>query len=83
VLPLQFKGPDSWENLGIRGDETFDLEVPAQLKPQQEMVLVIHRKDGTQSKIALLSRIDTAIEVDYYLHGGILPFVLRELLAAA
>jgi len=83
VLPLQFKGPDSWENLGIRGDETFDLEVPAQLKPQQEMVLVIHRKDGTQSQIALLSRIDTAIEVDYYLHGGILPFVLRELLAAA
>ena len=83
VLPLQFKGDQSWQSLAIQGTETFDLEVPAQLKPQQDMLLVIHRADGSRTELGLLSRIDTAIEVDYYLHGGILPFVLRELLAAA
>ncbi len=82
VLPLQFKGTDSWQSLGIRGDEVFDLEMPAELKPQQEITLTIRRADGSTSAVVLTSRIDTPIEVDYYQHGGILPFVLRELLAA-
>ena len=47
VLPLQFKGGDSWESLGIKGDETFDVELGAELKPQQDATLVIHRGDGT------------------------------------
>ena len=83
VLPLQFKGSDSWQSLGIQGDERFDLEIPTKLKPQQDIVLVVHRQDGSSSKVTLLSRIDTAIEVDYFLHGGILPYVLRDLLSAA
>ncbi|MBU6189509.1 MAG: aconitate hydratase AcnA [Betaproteobacteria bacterium] len=82
VLPLQFKGSDSWQSLGINGDETFDIEVPDELKPQQDITLVIRRADGSTQKVKLLSRIDTAIEVDYYKHGGILPYVLRDLLAA-
>ncbi|MFA7504629.1 MAG: aconitate hydratase AcnA [Burkholderiaceae bacterium] len=82
VLPLQFKGADSWESLGITGGETFDIQVPATLKPRQEIILVIHRPDGSRTNVSLLSRIDTPVEVDYYLHGGILPYVLRELLAA-
>src|SRR5690606_26521290 len=82
VLPLQFKGADSWESLGITGGETFDIQVPSTLKPQQEIMLVIHRADGSRTNVSLLSRIDTPVEVDYYLHGGILPYVLRELLAA-
>jgi aconitate hydratase len=82
VLPLQFKGNDSWQSLGIRGDETFDLQVPAEFKPQQDIVLVIRSADGATKQVSLLSRIDTPIEVDYYKHGGILPYVLRELLAA-
>ena len=82
VLPLQFKGSDSWQSLGINGDETFDIEVPDELKPQQDITLVIRRADGSIRKVKLLSRIDTAIEVDYYKHGGILPYVLRDLLAA-
>ena len=81
VLPLQFKGGDSWQSLGIKGDEQFDIEVPAEIKPQQDVVMTVRASDGSTRKITLLSRIDTAIEVDYYLHGGILPFVLRELLA--
>ncbi|MEK9877296.1 MAG: aconitate hydratase, partial [Betaproteobacteria bacterium] len=83
VLPLQFKGNDSAEKLGITGNETFDIVGLDKLKPQQDIELVITRKDGSKKRVTLLSRIDTAIEVDYFLHGGILPYVLRELLDAA
>ncbi|ANY15275.1 aconitate hydratase AcnA [Bordetella pseudohinzii] len=83
VLPLQFKGDDSAQSLGIRGDETFDISgLEHGIKPMQDVTLTIHRKDGSKQEVTLLLRIDTPIEVDYYLHGGILPFVLRQLLAA-
>jgi aconitate hydratase len=82
VLPLQFTGEDSAQSLGITGEETYDLLLGEDIRPQQEVTLVIHRKDGSQQHAVLKLRIDTAIEVDYYRHGGILPFVLRELLAA-
>ncbi|HEX6793535.1 MAG TPA: aconitate hydratase [Casimicrobiaceae bacterium] len=83
VLPLQFSPGDSAESLGIRGDETFDIAVPDDIKPQQKMSVLMTRKDGSTREIAVLCRIDTPIEVDYYRHGGILPFVLRELLQPA
>jgi aconitate hydratase len=84
VLPLQFKGNDSAESLGIKGDEQFDiLGLEAGIKPQQDVTLMVKRKDGTKQEVKLLLRIDTPIEVDYYLHGGILPYVLRELVAKA
>ena len=83
VLPLQFKGNDSVQTLGITGDETFDLKgLDGEIKPQQDATLVIHRKNGETKEVKVLLRIDTPIEVDYYKHGGILPFVLRQLLAA-
>ncbi|GAB3625463.1 aconitate hydratase [Pandoraea terrae] len=83
VLPLQFKGNDSADSLGITGEETFDIEgLTADVKPQQDLTLVIRRKNGETQKVQVLLRIDTPIEVDYYKHGGILPFVLRQLLAA-
>ncbi|MEB0134103.1 aconitate hydratase AcnA [Actimicrobium sp. CCC2.4] len=83
VLPLQFLGTDSTVTLGITGNETFDLTgIESDIKPQQEATLVIHRADGTSQNVKVLLRIDTPIEVDYYKHGGILPFVLRQLLAA-
>jgi aconitate hydratase len=83
VLPLQFKGSDSVQSLGITGDETYDIEgLGNDFKPQQEVTLVIHRQDGKTQRVPVLLRIDTPIEVDYYKHGGILPFVLRSLLAA-
>ena len=83
VLPLQFKGNDSVQSLGIQGDEEFDILGSNSMKPQQDITLVIKRTDGTRQEVLLLSRIDTPIEVDYYIHGGILPYVLRELLAGA
>jgi aconitate hydratase len=81
VLPLQFKGTDSWESLGIKGDETFDVELSPDIKPQQDATLVITTPAGAVRKVPLVLRIDTPIEVEYYQHGGILPFVLRQLLA--
>ncbi len=83
VLPLQFKGKDSAASLGIKGDETFDIVGLDSLKPQQDIKLVITRKDGSRKEVTLLLRIDTAIEIDYFRHGGILPYVLRELLETA
>ena len=70
-------------SLGIDGTEEFDLVgLDAGIRPQMDVTLVIRRRDGSTTSVPLLLRIDTPIEVDYYLHGGILPFVLRELLAA-
>ena len=82
VLPLQFKGTDSVDALKITGDETFDVTgLDAGIRPQMDVTLVIHRKDGTTKEVPVLLRIDTPIEVDYYLHGGTLPFVLRDLVS--
>jgi aconitate hydratase len=83
VLPLQFLGDDSVHTLGITGTETFDLKgIEGAITPQMEATLVIHRANGESQQVQVLLRIDTPIEVDYYKHGGILPFVLRQLLAA-
>jgi aconitate hydratase len=80
VLPLQFKGNDNLAGFNLSGDETFDLSgIDDNLKPQQDVTLTIRRKDGSSQLVQLLLRIDTPIEVDYYRHGGILPYVLREL----
>lgn len=80
VLPLQFKNDDSFESLGLTGDETFSLlGMEGELIPKQEVALEI-TKDGQKSTVKVLSRLDTLKEVEYYKNGGILPFVLRELL---
>lgn len=82
VLPLQFKTGASWESLGLTGAETIDITLANEIKPQGDAVMTITRPDGSTQSVVLTLRIDTAIEVDYYFHGGILPFVLRQLLAA-
>ena len=82
VLPLQFLPGDGWEKLGLQGNERVDIIPPADLAPQSQAQVVIHRADGSQQQLAVKLRIDTPIEVAYYRHGGILPFVLRQLLAA-
>ena len=82
VLPLQFKDNDSAASLGLTGDESFDIGgIDENLKPQQDVTLTITRRDGSTQQVPLLLRIDTPIEVDYYRHGGILPYVLRELVS--
>ena len=84
VLPLQFKDGESAQTLGITGTETYDLVGLADgITPMMDVTLRIHGADGTTTEHALTLRIDTPIEVEYYLHGGILPYVLRQLVAKA
>ena len=80
VLPLQFKGADSWVSLGLRGDELIDVIPHPDLLPQSDALLRVTRADGTSTQWTVTLRIDTPIEVDYYRSGGILPYVLRQLL---
>jgi aconitate hydratase len=82
VLPLQFKEGTNAQTLGLNGAETFDLiGLDANLKPQQDVILVIHRADGREERVQVRCRIDTPIEIDYYQHGGILPYVLRQIVS--
>ena len=83
VLPLQFMGRESIDTLHLKGDETFDvLGLDDNLRPRQELRLRVHRADGHREEVAMLCRIDTPIEIEYFRYGGILPYVLRQLLAA-
>jgi len=84
VLPLQFHEGTNAATLGLDGTEQFDvLGLGGDIIPRQDLTLRIRRADGTAEEIPVKLRIDTPIEVDYYHHGGILPFVLRELLKSA
>jgi len=84
ILPCQFKGSDSVASLRLDGTETYDiLGVDDSIHPNQEVTLVVHCKDGRTLKVAAILRVDTEIETEYLRHGGIMPYVLRGLLAAA
>ena len=82
VLPLQFKAGESWETLGLKGDETVDVFPHPKLLPQSKAKLVITRANGETVETMVTLRIDTPVEVSYYQAGGILPYVLRQLLSA-
>ncbi|MGH9881937.1 MAG: aconitase family protein, partial [Pyrinomonadaceae bacterium] len=82
VLPCQFKEGVNAASLGLDGSEVFDLlGLENGVRPLQDVTLVIHRADGSTEQVPVILRIDTPIEIDYYQHGGILPYVLRQLLA--
>jgi aconitate hydratase len=81
VLPLQFKEGTTAASLGLDGSETYDvLGLNRSLKPQQDLTLHVTRKGGQTLDVPVRCRIDTPIEIDYYQHGGILPYVLRQIL---
>ncbi len=81
VLPCQFDDGVSAETLGLDGSELFDIAGLAEgLHPRQRVQLVIRRENGTVGQAVVTVRIDTPIEVEYYRHGGILPYVLRQLI---
>ena len=82
VLPLQFKDGTTAQTLKLDGNETFDvIGLTMALKPQQDVSLRITRADGRVEVVPVRCRIDTPIEIDYYQHGGILPYVLRQIMA--
>src|SRR5260370_12608008 len=83
VLLRQFKEGTNAASLNLDGTETFDITglENVEVEPRQDVTLTIRRADGSTQQVPLTLRIDTPIEIDYYLHGGILPYVLRQLLA--
>ena len=82
VLPLQFKEGTTAQTLKLDGSEIYDVVgLTAAIKPQQDLTLKITRKDGAVEQVPVRCRIDTPIEIDYYQHGGILPYVLRQIVA--
>lgn len=82
VLPLQFPEGVNDETLGLKGDELFSITgLSDAITPGQKLPLTIKRADGTTETVDLTLRIDTNIEIDYYRHGGILPYVLRDIVA--
>jgi aconitate hydratase len=84
VLPLQFHEGTNAQSLGLDGTEIYDVAgLESELKPQQELTLRVTRADGSTLDVPVRSRIDTPIEIDYYQHGGILQYVLRQLMAQA
>ena len=82
VLPLQFKDGQTAATLGLDGTESFDLTGLAgvDVRPRQDVTLKITRANGETDNVQLTLRIDTPIELEYYKNGGILPFVLRQLI---
>src|SRR5690554_8129709 len=80
IMLLQLPDGMSRETLGLTGDETVDMEgFAGGIRPRMDITCRIHRADGSSQEIKLLCRIDTADEVEYYRHGGILHYVLRKL----
>jgi aconitate hydratase len=83
VLPLQFQKGEDAKSLGLTGRETFDIEGLGQIAPGSKVSIKFTREDGTSGSFKVLSRIDTANEVEYFRHGGILQYVLRQAMGKA
>lgn len=81
VLPLQFKAGQNAQTFNLTGRETFNIEIPDDLQPMQELTVRFSREDGTESQFTAVARINTPVELDYYRNGGILNTVLRNLLS--
>ena len=82
VLPLQFREGTTAQTLKLDGSETYDvIGLSTAIKPQQDLILRVHHKSGLVEMVPVRCRIDTPIEIDYYQHGGILPYVLRQIVA--
>ena len=81
VLPLQFKNGESKDTHGFTGDETFTIQNVAGLKPRQDVDVIVKRADGSTFTLTALCRIDTVNELEYFMNGGILQYVLRKLAA--
>ena len=81
VLPLQFKDGDSWQSLGLNGEETFDIEgLNDQIQPFQEVKVTATKPDGSTTQFDAVIRLDSQVEIEYYKNGGILHTVLRQFL---
>lgn len=83
VLPLQFLDGDGWQALGLDGSELFSIKGMSQLAPHKELQITARKADGNEVTFQTIARLDTDIDVEYMIHGGILPYVLRKLIKEA
>ena len=81
VLPLVFKEGDSWENLDLEGFEIFSISGIENMEPRKLLQVTAAKKDGSEVSFEVIARLDTEVDVDYFENGGILPYVLRKILA--
>lgn len=79
VLPLQFTNGDSWKSLGLDGTETYDIKGVADVTPRGTLKVTAVKPDGKEIKFDVMARLDTDVEIEYFKHGGILPYVLRRM----
>ncbi len=81
ILPLQFLEGEDAESLGLRGDEVYDiLGIEEGLHPKKELKVVAHRPDGSKKEFRVICRLDNEVEIDYYINGGILRYVMRKII---
>ncbi len=81
VLPLQFKDGQNWKSLGLTGFEVYDIEgIEEGLKPKKELTVTARKSNGEVIRFNVIARLDSEIEIEYYKHGGIMPYVLRKML---
>ena len=81
VLPLVFKPGDSWQSLGLDGSETFTVSGIEGMQPRKKLPVTALKSDGTKIDFEVTARLDTDVDVDYFLNGGILPYVIRKIMA--
>jgi aconitate hydratase len=81
VLPLVFKNGQSWRSLGLDGSETFSIAGIESLRPRKTLQVSAVKPGGREIAFEVTARVDTDVEVDYFVHGGILPYVLRKIMA--
>ena len=79
VLPLQFSKGENWKNLGLDGSEEYSIQGIAQMHPQKELRVLATKDDGSVTDFHVVCRLNTEVEVTYFEHGGILPYVLRKM----
>jgi aconitate hydratase len=82
VLPLVFQADENWQRLGLTGMETYSIKGIANIEPRKKLQVTAVKDDGAAVAFDVIARLDTDIDVDYFLHGGILPYVLRKLMQA-
>jgi aconitate hydratase len=80
VLPLTFQAGEGWESLGVDGSETFDIKGLAEMWPLKKLQVTATRTDGASVTFEAMARLNTEVDVAYFQHGGILPYVLRKLM---
>lgn len=83
ALPLIFKDGENSKTLGLNGSETFTIEGLSDIAPRKELKVTVVRSDGTQFSFGVIARLDTEVDVTYFRHGGILPYVLRQMMMAS